>query len=567
MRRALHLVLACGLAWLALHTYLPHIEAGRLGLLSGDVRQQIVPLFRYFDASVLPDDFASEYYRRAFLPTGFKAFYWLLARGFDPADVSFVLPYLLMIVFTACLGRAAYRVGGAVASTVVMALAGSSRFFFVKMMGGVPHSFAFPIAALVLLGALAERRALLVAATLLGAALYPAVGVVAGAVLLAHQVAPRSLGGFEPTAALRSRLLGVAATALGAGVILLPQVLGSLGQGPLVEPGITEYPEHSLGGRYVELAPSLVELPAALAQLVWKLVQEVFGGLAGPALGIGVLAIAASWRRDVRARRLALVVGVAVLAYLVSAMLAPIPTLSGRYLHFFLPTALVTALAFAVERLRRSVERRPWLSGGLSALVIVGALAFGLSSGGRVDRNAGQRIDLAAEAPLYRFLASLPRDARVAGWPRGPIENVPFAARRPALLSYETHQAFHVSYLLEMRARMRALIDAYFARASDPLLALRDHFGVDYLIVDARHFGRAAPPRYFAPFDSWIEAAWRGSGESASRDFLLPHLGPPVEVFRLGVLRVLDLHALSANWGSTFGVAPQAAPAEAAPDL
>jgi hypothetical protein len=60
-----------------------------------------------------------------------------------------------------------------------------------------------------------------------------------------------------------------------------------------------------------------------------------------------------------------------------------------------------------------------------------------------------------------------------------------------------------------MRRRMTALIDAYFASTSAPLLRLRDEFGVTHLVVDRRLYYR--PPRYFQPFPAEIEAAFHSS--------------------------------------------------------
>src|SRR4029450_5452837 len=75
-----------------------------------------------------------------------------------------------------------------------------------------------------------------------------------------------------------------------------------------------------------------------------------------------------------------------------------------------------------------------------------------------------------------------------------------------AFVTFETHQAFHENFVQEMRRRMSALIDAYFAHDQMPLRRLRDEFGVTHLLLDVRH--RSAPPaRYFAPFDAWVASA------------------------------------------------------------
>ena len=50
---------------------------------------------------------------------------------------------------------------------------------------------------------------------------------------------------------------------------------------------------------------------------------------------------------------------------------------------------------------------------------------------------------------------------------------------------------------------MDALVDAYLARSVEPLVRLRDEFGVTHLLVEKRHFD-GHPPSYFAPFEARI---------------------------------------------------------------
>ena len=86
------------------------------------------------------------------------------------------------------------------------------------------------------------------------------------------------------------------------------------------------------------------------------------------------------------------------------------------------------------------------------------------------------------------------------------MNDLPSLSHRRALLTLETHQAFHLGFAEEMRRRMRALLDAYFDTTGAALAQLRDAFGVTHLLVDTTHFG-STPPPYFAPFDEWTRMA------------------------------------------------------------
>ena len=118
------------------------------------------------------------------------------------------------------------------------------------------------------------------------------------------------------------------------------------------------------------------------------------------------------------------------------------------------------------------------------------------------------------------------------------------AARRGArktLLGYEIHQAFHQRYVEEMRRRMMALIDAYFATGPAPLQRLRSEFGVTHLIVNRDHY-QGTPLTYFLPFDDQIANAFRianGQPETLRQ-------AATASVFELGRAFILDLDRFAA---------------------
>jgi hypothetical protein len=157
--------------------------------------------------------------------------------------------------------------------------------------------------------------------------------------------------------------------------------------------------------------------------------------------------------------------------------------------------------------------------------------------GGNVPSRIGGSIDLPKQEPLFDYIAALPPETLVAGWPKGTMDRIPYAARRRALVTLETHQAFHDVYLLEMRRRMRALVDAYFATSVEPILSLRDEFGVTHLLVERAHFG-PRPPSYFRPFDRWIAVR---RAEARGKEFELPKRIKESRVFSHRQTVLLDL--------------------------
>jgi hypothetical protein len=141
---------------------------------------------------------------------------------------------------------------------------------------------------------------------------------------------------------------------------------------------------------------------------------------------------------------------------------------------------------------------------------------------------------------VYAALRKLPKSAVVAGWPKGIMDNVPLVTLRTAFLTYETHVPYHTKMTELMRERMRALIEAYFARDPAPLRRLRDEFSVSHLLVDLRHFDGDAPG-YFVPFAR--EAS--GLRRKARGDFEVLRAMERAVVFRSGDRALLELRRLN----------------------
>jgi hypothetical protein len=280
-----------------------------------------------------------------------------------------------------------------------------------------------------------------------------------------------------------------------------------------------------------------------------------------PALPVGAL-LWLAWRRPAGRRLLALGAG-ALVAHAAARLLAPHLFLPDRYVTYSVPVLVALALPAAARAAgtlaaraftgarpaagrgagdqERGIARGAWVGAALGA----GLLAL---AGGRVSADAGWGVHVSPSDGIYRAVAALPVDAVVAGWPAGPIDSIPYLARRRVLLAFETHQAFHRAYAEEMRRRAGALFAAYFAATWAPVLRLRDEFGVTHLLLDRRHLSGPAPPGYFAPFDAWIAADWaRGRREG----FVLARAPRDAIRFTEGTLTLLDLRACCPEHNAT----------------
>jgi len=576
-----------------------HIRRGLdPSIFNNDARQQIYPFFRYADTSLFPNDYVADYYLDC-LPLGFRALYSLTAPLIDPSVSSKIVAYLMLLITMLALGVAANRLGGKVAAWGAMALVLGARVYIVQMGGGLPRAFGFPILACALAALSYGRTKWLAALVWLGALFYPVAGVIVGtATTLVLLVLPASDRGDAHDWSLWRCLRFLSIVAGVSIVLLLPTVMTSSKYAPLLTPeDLTEYPEAGPGGRYSRhhrapygsffdrapdaMAPGLIGEGGPLVEPVsrWVNADKPRRGLSSRQqmiLGVIAMFTVTGWllfaATSSGPRRVLMLGLAAFIGYSIARWVAPYLYLPTRYTSYPMPLlatlmastsvagffSVCGKLGSASNRVCAPLARvREWVAsrGRLGALVAehVGtkvALRAGVTFvfclfvlvtlGGRGNQRTGLGVNT-GNAPLYDVIAELPVDAVIAGWPHTAIENVPYASRRAALLTFETHQAFHKQYADVMRTRMRALIDATLATSNEPVLRLRDEHGVTHMLVYLPHL-RGRRLRYFRPFDQWIGEAQR---RRAGKPPFLQDLVDNHAIYRRGDYAIIDLRELN----------------------
>jgi hypothetical protein len=82
------------------------------------------------------------------------------------------------------------------------------------------------------------------------------------------------------------------------------------------------------------------------------------------------------------------------------------------------------------------------------------------------------------------------------------------------VISRKLYQVFSSKYLSIARPRMFAMIDAYFGDSRSKILALRQRYGADYLVVQPGSLaGHTARPgwRHMAPFTGIVSRLMRST--------------------------------------------------------
>ena len=581
--------IALALALLHGGALLAHLRASANPLtFNDDVRQHIAPFLHYSDPELPADDYIDTYFLDT-LPTLYCGLYTMASRAWDAVPLSKILPYLCLLATVACIGIAASALGSRWAALAAMSLALGGGMLLDRMAGGLLRAFAFPLLAAGAAALVTGRLRLLAALVPLAAGLYPAAAPPLGVALaLAALALPQPDRGDLAGSTLRHRVGLVGISALATVLLVAPPAIRSRAYGPLVTPAMAAaYPEAGPGGRNApeDRAPFARFVPAAVSEIRTALRpggeplltavgswladgsqrgdsqrQRALQNLLIAGLVLGSLALA--WR-SAPARRLLTLAVAAFLSHLLALLTVPRFYLPPRYVSFPVPVLALVLLPAAIAEVSRLLpaalarRARPAV-GALSALVLLALL------GSHGSETAGLTRRLRPDDGLVAAMRALPKDALVAGWPTGVINDVPYLARRRVLLTYETHQAYHKQYLDEMRRRMHALIEAYFATDGDPIARLRRDFGVTHVLVDLALLERPRVPRYFAPFGPAIELAVR---RASGRPYELIRLLPATAVYRDARHAILDLRRLpgsQASWRSTTTrtLRPAAAPAD-----
>ncbi len=544
-------------------------------IYEGDVTQQVVPFFLWDGEPQFEDDYAATYFLDC-LPIGFKGLYVAGARLWHPEDLSTHLPYVLWLLTAIGLSIAAYRFTGWGGVLFALCFCVGADLFLRRMLGGLPRGFAFPLIALGLAALATGRPRFLAALTVVGAAFYPAAGVTLGfSLALWLFVLPKEDG---PGWSRTRGAIWVVGTAVASAVVLAPAMIGSGRYGTVItRDDVEEFPEAGPGGRYSprDRAPFLGFVPEAL-----RLAEET---VAFPGttlfkwgkwrrirkqdedkreyeymrseeyktkrtrkqrdwLSIVCLLAVVAWLRlfatNSAARRVGVVLLAGWLVHVLACQFPPRLYLPPRYATYLIPPWVVVIIAAApaglysilIPRSARVVRRTI-----VAAVALLGMISFAAD----VSVEAAGKDRFPDDRGVFRIIRRLPRDSVVAGFPIGLMDHVPYRTRRRAFINAETHQAFHTAFVVEMRKRMRALIAAYFASSTAPMIKLKQQHGVTHLLVDTRHLDH--PPKYFKPFNRAVDLAF-----SRNRKIGFEALRPDMPVAAVSRhYRLIDLSQLS----------------------
>lgn len=184
-----------------------------------------------------------------------------------------------------------------------------------------------------------------------------------------------------------------------------------------------------------------------------------------------------------------------------------------RYVMYSISLLVVVAVALAAGALLRLIPAG-WARQTAQALSLtVVALHLPGMAGAGLD-------DYSPRGELYRFAATLPKDAILAGHPTS-LEGIPLFSGRRVLATLETSTPYYTGYWQQLKDRLYPFFEAYYGSDPSALASWLKHQDIDYLVVDESTFDKeflARPRRgaYFQPFGAYIDTVVAGSGGFAA---------------------------------------------------
>jgi hypothetical protein len=457
-------------------------------LAADDVRQQIFWMYKWLEPGLLQGDLLAGYAER-YVPWGERGLYWLASHVVEPMTFSKLLPGVLFAVLgvAACgIGRA---LGGRGLGWAALAVAWCMPIFLDRLVGGLPRAFAGPLFLLFILFWLTGRGWAMGVVLVLTALFIPYMFLpCAAAAGLAWMAWKLRAAGPPPFPRRPGHwALGFLAAGLVAAYSLNLSVPG---YGPMVW-------LHEMAGR-PEFGPDgrerFLPLVSPLVDMVWAPLERLApfrqaGPVAGGAVlaGLGVLLVAGL--RRVRWSRL--LAGAGPLAFAAAASLICYAVARAVMFQLFVPSRYVLYMANLLLALLVAAALHALLAPRVGRLgrpaagaAVLLALAFGLAAvrlhGLGLDDFRGRRgvIEAARQTPAGSVFASHPF----------VLDNVLAFARRPVVAGYELAHPWSEGLWRRLDPRLEATLRAYYADDPEAVVSFCRAFGVDYLIVDERHF-------------------------------------------------------------------------------
>ncbi len=594
------LVILAGLATMRVERiilFTPHVSATDTMLLEYWMR-------RFQDPGLFQDPLTHALVKTGYVPLGPQAVYWLASNVVDPVRLSawgvlVLAPLSTWLVFRIVREHTAWIPAAWFAAALFVLSWQNQRF-----SGTHPRGFAQPIVLLTVYLLMRGRTRWAAAVPAVGALFYPPAALVALAVLFLTAIGAR---GRRLTVDRRTLIAAAASAAVVLLAYELPRIAG-LSSGNLITESVARhYPEFGPNGQVpffrdsvikelranysgfaVTLGGSILMVMAAVVLLLrpanCRLIRkEVWAMGAASLILFGVsyavlfhlylpnrytyplipfycIVIAVSWYplwnsygKRLRWLLPILAVGLPVAVVWFAGTkfdLGPLlPWASLR--HTIIDGWVTIACSLAAGAVLAAVvyvNRNQRAMGALIVLlcaVFAGSLLTGVVTVAGWQTSKGH--DCSKDQALYSYLRTLPKQAIIAGDPKG-IDCVPIEAERGVVISRKLYQPFDYTFLKFVRPRMADMLRAYYGPSRRAIADLGTRYGATDLVIDRKLLTLKRPFLRFTKMAPFATVVRQAAPKPSQRAAL--HLPKSCEVWSEGDLAVYDISCVGDSLSS-----------------
>lgn len=540
-------VFSCIVAWKA---YL--VDLNNPYVVGDDARSVLVGVLRFSDPNLFPNYFLADYAEH-FVNPGVRFLYFLSSGFVDPIAFSKIISFFILVTSTIFLFKLIHEITSSmVSSTLASLFFASISTFKISIVGGFPRSFTL-LLTILFLYFLIKRYWIKVFAVLASAILIHPISflVCYGTFVLSSFSFKKGSISIDKD---RKRTISLIVSLAFATLILVPQNIlnnsSNIGKtmGPAIAKTEAAYYE---GGR-----PGNVSLPTQ------NVLQASYHQLIGPftlnskaktldgsgfskeksivtrlLFGLTLLWLYIAIKKGLK------IVPKEITCYLLSGLicysLADIFFIKlyfpDRYIANFGLISLIivfSSLNFLLQSLDLFLVKKIWFT------LIVFFASLGIFLASDFTSSIGMN-NYFYDKPILEYISKLPNDTVVAAFPAGTADSIPLLARRKSFIFQELSNPLYDQHWKWVKGKTMELFHAYY---SDDLKEV-EHFmesnGINYFLVDSRHFKKDFLSRdkiYFNPFSEQILEIIRGK-----KNFALQRIVPSNQDFRLREKYIVSL--------------------------
>jgi hypothetical protein len=476
-----------------------HYAFSQKYIVQDDVRQHVVWLQRFVDPQLFPNNLIADYFY-SLAPTGYKLFYWLMAKiGLEPIFLAKILPLFLGGIATYYIFKFSLRIFPIPSGAFLICLLfNQSIWNNDDLISATPRAFVYPLLAAFLYYLVENSLVPLLIAIALQGLFYPQVLLVEIATLSVRLF--RWQGRFPQFSKDKEDYLYWLYGLIIAALVLFPFVVDRSDFSTVVSlEQMKTMPEFGIRGRnqyfgvnplwFVFLGNSGLKIPL-FPSIVW------------------VAFILPLWQKSRQSLAKFITEDVKILWQLTIAslgmfflahLLLPKLHLPSRYMHhslrFIMPIAAGIVLLGLLksgwywwQKKRQSrakfTQRESFLIGLIALFASIVIIVPAIPSGVLILLQTW----VVGQAPtVYEFLAEQPKDITIASIsPEG--DNISTFALRSVLVGREFALAYHPTYYQQIQQRA---IDTVLAQYSEDLAITNkiiEKYGINFFLIDRNAF-------------------------------------------------------------------------------